>query len=200
MPPRRDVGARGTATEACGERELLTAAALARAIARIAHQITEKTELEPARAEELVLPGIPTCGAHLARRHVAEFTGTAVRTGILDPTLYRDDLRRRPTRALEPTMLPPGGVTTGSWCSSTTSSYSGRTVRAALDALRDHGRPRAVQLAVLVDRGHREPPIRADYLGKNVPTSRAEEVAVLMSEVDGRDAVLMRRVLEAVQR
>ncbi len=78
--------------------------------------------------------------------------------------------------------------------------YSGRTVRAALDVLRDHGRPRAVQLAVLVDRGHRELPIRADYVGKNVPTSRAEEVAVLMSEVDGRDAVLMRRVLEAVQR
>jgi pyrimidine operon attenuation protein/uracil phosphoribosyltransferase len=189
------VGVRGTATEAGGKRELLTAADLARAIARIAHQITEKTELEPARAEELVLLCLPTRGAH-----VAEFTGTAVRTGTRDPTLYRDDLRRRPTRALEPTMLPPGGVDDRLVVLVDDVLYSGRTVRGALDALRNHGRPRAVQLAVLVDRGHRELPIRAGYVGKNVSTSRAEEVAVLMSEVDGRDAVLMRRVLEAVQR
>lgn len=180
MPPRRDVGARGTATEAGGERELLTAAGLARTIARIAHQITEKTELRPARAEELVLLGIPTRGAH-----VAEFTGTAVRTGTLDPTLYRDDLCWRPTRALEPTMLLPGGVDNRLVVLVDDVLYSGRTVRAALDALRDHGRPRAMQLAVLVDRGHRELPIQADYVGKNVPTSWAEEVAVLMSEVDG---------------
>lgn len=134
MPPRCDVGARGTATEAGGERELLTAADLSRAIVRIAHQITETTELEPARAEELVLLGIPTRGVHLARRlaaHVAEFTGTAVRTGTLDPTLYRDDLRRHPTPALEPTMLPPGGVDDRLVVLVDDVLYSGRTVRAA---------------------------------------------------------------------
>ncbi len=196
MAPACGTGVPGTAAGPGGERELLTAADLARTVARIAHQLIEKTEFEPAKADELVLLGIPTRGAHLACRlaaHVAEFTGAQILTGTLDPTLYRDDLRRRPTRPLESTTLPPGGVDDRLVVLVDDVLYSGRTVRAALDALRDHGRPGTVQLAVLVDRGHRELPIRADYVGKNVPTSRAEEVAVLLSEVDGRDGVLLRR-------
>ena len=148
-------------------RELLTASDVARTIARIAHQIIEKT----AGTENVVLVGIPTRGALLARRlgaAVAEFSGTAVPVGIVDPTLYRDDLRHHPTRPLSSTDIPDGGLD---------------------DALADHGRPRAVQLAVLVDRGHRELPIRADYVGKNVPTARDEQVKVLLSEIDGVDAV-----------
>jgi pyrimidine operon attenuation protein / uracil phosphoribosyltransferase len=178
VPPRRDVGARRTVTEAGGERELLTAADLARVIARIAHQITEKTELQPARAEEFVLLGIPTRGAHLARhpcRRVHRYRRPHRHPGS-GPLPRRPALA--PTRALEPTMLPPGGVDDRLIVLVDDVPYSGRTVRAALDALRDHGRPHAVQLAVLVDRG--------------------PEVVVLVSEVDGRDAVLMRRVLEAV--
>ena len=143
-----------------------------------------------------MLLGIPSRGAPLAARlaaKVAEFSGVHVPVGILDITLYRDDLRRKPTRALQDTKLPPDGVDDALVILVDDVLYSGRTVRAALDALRDHGRPRAVQLAVLVDRGHRELPIRADYVGKNVPTSRDEEVAVLLEEIDGRDAVVLVR-------
>jgi pyrimidine operon attenuation protein/uracil phosphoribosyltransferase len=143
-----------------------------------------------------VLLGIPRRGAPLARRladRIVDFSGVHVPTGTLDITLYRDDLRHRPPRPLESTRLPEGGVDDRLVVLVDDVLFSGRTVSAALDALRDHGRPRAVQLAVLVDRGHRELPIRADYVGKNVPTARAEEVAVLLAEVDGRDAVLLRR-------
>ena len=178
------------------ERELLSAADVARTVARMAHQIIEKTALSPATVSDVVLLGIPTRGAHLARRLgalIAEFSAVpAVPTGVLDMTLYRDDLRRRPHRPLEATALPDGGVEDRLVVLVDDVLFSGRTVRAALDALRDHGRPRAVQLAVLVDRGHRQLPIRADYVGKNVPTSTSEDVAVLLSEVDGRDGVLLR--------
>jgi pyrimidine operon attenuation protein/uracil phosphoribosyltransferase len=136
--------------------------------------------------------GIPTRGAVLARRlaaAIAEFEGTSVRVGSVDPTLYRDDLRRRPARALEDTAVPEGGLDDALVVLVDDVLMSGRTVRAALDALADHGRPRAVQLAVLVDRGHRELPIRADYVGKNVPTARDEQVLVLLSEIDGVDGV-----------
>ena len=180
--------------------ELLSAADVARTIARIAHQIIEKTSFEPSNAADVVLLGLPTRGVPLDRRlaaAIAEFTGGAPGVGILDATLYRDDLRRRPARSLEPTALPDGGVDDRLVVLVDDVLFSGRTVRAALDALRDHGRPRAVQLAVLVDRGHRELPIRADYVGKNVPTARAEQIAVLLTEVDGRDAVLLRRPQEA---
>jgi pyrimidine operon attenuation protein/uracil phosphoribosyltransferase len=173
---------------AAGARELLSASDVARTIARIAHQIIEKT----AGAENVVLVGIPTRGALLARRlgaAVAEFSGAAFPVGIVDPTLYRDDLRRRPARALESTDIPDGGLDDTLVVLIDDVLMSGRTVRAALDALADHGRPRAVQLAVLVDRGHRELPIRADYVGKNVPTSRDEQVKVLLEEIDGVDAV-----------
>ncbi|MBO0848466.1 MAG: bifunctional pyr operon transcriptional regulator/uracil phosphoribosyltransferase PyrR, partial [Pseudonocardia sp.] len=176
--------------------ELLSASDVARTVARIAHQIIEKTSFEPARADTVVLLGLPTRGAPLARRlgaAIAEFAGAAPAVGTLDATLYRDDLRRRPARSLEPTSIPDGGVDDRLVVLVDDVLFSGRTVRAALDALRDHGRPRGVQLAVLVDRGHRELPIRADYVGKNVPTSRAEQIDVLLAEVDGRDAVLLRR-------
>ncbi len=172
-------------------RELLDAAAVARTIARMAHQIIERT----APATPLLL-GIPSRGVPLAHRLAAwigEFAGTPAAVGTLDITLYRDDLRRRPTRALAETRLPEDGIDGALVVLVDDVLYSGRTVRAALDALREHGRPRAVQLAVLVDRGHRELPIRADYVGKNLPTARDEEIAVLLSELDGTDAVMIRR-------
>ena len=177
---------------AAAARELLSASDVARTVARIAHQIIEKT----AGAENVVLVGIPTRGAVLARRlgtAIAEFSGTELPVGIVDPTLYRDDLRRRPARALGATDLPEGGLGDALVVLVDDVLMSGRTVRAALDALAEHGRPRAVQLAVLVDRGHRELPIRADYVGKNVPTARDEQIMVLLSEIDGRDGVQLRR-------
>ncbi len=194
--PRRTRGDQSDPASA----ELLTESDVARTVARIAHQIIEKTSFEASNAADLVLLGLPTRGATLARRlatAITEFGGAAPGLGTLDVTLYRDDLRRRPTRPLEPTALPDGGVDDKLIVLVDDVLFSGRTVCAALDALRDHGRPRAVQLAVLVDRGHRELPIRADYVGKNVPTSRAEQISVLLIEVDGRDAVLLRRASKA---
>ncbi|MBK1788147.1 bifunctional pyr operon transcriptional regulator/uracil phosphoribosyltransferase PyrR [Prauserella cavernicola] len=182
------------ATEPAAERELLTAGDVARTIARMAHQVIEKTALDSANATPPVLLGIPTRGIPLATRlgeRITEFSGVDVPTGALDVTLYRDDLRRKPTRPLEQTQLPGTGIDDRIVVLVDDVLFSGRTIRAALDALRDHGRPKSVQLAVLVDRGHRELPIRADYVGKNVPTSRSEEVSVLFADVDGRDAVLL---------
>jgi len=172
------------------ERSLLDAADLARIVDRIAHQILEKT----GGAVDTVLLGIPTRGGPLARRLAARvhaFERVEVPVGSLDVTLYRDDLRLRGVRPLAETQEPPGGVDDKLVVLVDDVLYSGRTVRAALDALRDLGRPRVVQLAVLIDRGHRELPIRADYVGKNVPTARDELVRVLVAEVDGRDAVLL---------
>lgn len=191
MAPRQ----RGAA-ESADERELLSAGDVARTIARMAHQIIEKIALDAADAPPVVLLGIPRRGSPLARRladRIVDFSGVRVAAGTLDVTLYRDDLRRHPPRPLGSTRLPDGGVEDHLVVLVDDVLFSGRTVRAALDALRDHGRPRAVQLAVLVDRGHRELPIRADYVGKNVPTARDEEVAVLLHEIDGVDSVLLRR-------
>ena len=171
-------------------RALLDAADVGRVVDRIAHQVLEKT----GGARDTAVLGIPTRGAPLARRLAARirtFEGVDVPVGTLDVTLHRDDLRLRGVRPLEATEEPPGGVDGKLVVLVDDVLFSGRTVRAALDALRDLGRPRAVQLAVLVDRGHRELPIRADYVGKNLPTSRDETVRVLLSEVDGRDAVLL---------
>ncbi len=190
---RRGDGARGP-----GDRELLSAADVTRTVARIAHQIIEKTAVGPDAADAPVLIGIPTRGAVLARRLAAaigEFAGTAPEVGAVDATLYRDDLRRRPARALEGTAVPEGGLDDRLVVLVDDVLMSGRTVRAALDALADHGRPRAVQLAVLVDRGHRELPIRADYVGKNVPTARDERILVLLSETDGVDGVRIGRAM-----
>jgi pyrimidine operon attenuation protein/uracil phosphoribosyltransferase len=170
---------------------LLSASDVGRVVDRMAHQLIEKAG---DRLADLVLVGIPTRGAPLARRLAARieaFSGRAIDTGTVDITLYRDDLRLRGVRALEPTVLPEGGIDGRLVVLVDDVLFSGRSVRAALDALRDLGRPRAVQLAVLVDRGHRELPIRADYVGKNVPTSRSQQVRVHLAETDGADEVLV---------
>jgi pyrimidine operon attenuation protein / uracil phosphoribosyltransferase len=169
---------------------VLDAEEIRRALTRIAHEILERTH----GGDDVILLGIPTRGVPLARRlaaRVGEFEGLEVPCGSLDVTMHRDDLRLRPARALGRTDLPVGGVDGQTIILVDDVLYSGRTVRAALDALADLGRPRAVQLAVLVDRGHRELPIRADYVGKNLPTSQREVVRVLLTEVDGQDAVLI---------
>ena len=174
-------------------RTVLDGAEIARALTRVAHEIVERTK----GADDLVLLGIPTRGVFLARR-VAErinaIEGRGVPVGSLDITMYRDDLRRAPARALLPTEIPSGGIDDKVVVLVDDVLYSGRTIRAALDAMNDIGRPRAVQLAVLVDRGHRELPIRADYVGKNLPTSPQEVVRVLLTETDGEDAVLLEPV------
>jgi pyrimidine operon attenuation protein/uracil phosphoribosyltransferase len=173
-----------------GSKVVLERAEISRALTRIAHEIIERAR----GAEHLVLLGIPTRGVPLAGRLadlIGDVEGGPVPRGSLDITMYRDDLRLRPARALGPTQVPPEGIDGRTVVLVDDVLYSGRTVRAALDALNDLGRPRAVQLAVLVDRGHRELPIRADYVGKNLPTSQSEQVRVLLTEVDGEDAVLL---------
>ncbi|MGV8874197.1 MAG: bifunctional pyr operon transcriptional regulator/uracil phosphoribosyltransferase PyrR [Rhodococcus sp. (in: high G+C Gram-positive bacteria)] len=175
-----------------GVRELLSSADVGRTISRMAHQIIEKTALDAVDSPRVVLLGIPTRGTTLAERladRIESFSGVRPPLGSLDITLYRDDLRNKPHRPLERTSVPVGGVDDALVVLVDDVLFSGRTVRSALDALRDLGRPRAVQLAVLIDRGHRELPLRADYVGKNVPTARTEDVSVLLSEHDGRDGV-----------
>ena len=186
MSAARDEGLGPTA----GGRVLLEGADIHRALTRIAHELLEANK-GPA---DLLLLGIPTRGVPLAQRlaqRLLEVEGAVVPTGSLDVTMYRDDLRHHPTRTLLPTELPPGGLDDKVVVLVDDVLYSGRTIRAALDALSDLGRPRAVRLAVLVDRGHRELPIRADHVGKNLPTSAAERVSVLLAERDGRDAVVL---------
>jgi pyrimidine operon attenuation protein/uracil phosphoribosyltransferase len=171
-------------------RPVLEAPDIARVLTRIAHEIVERAR----GAEDVTILGIPTRGVFLARRIAAkleEITGRAVPVGSLDITMYRDDLRLRPARALARTEIPADGVDGRLVVLVDDVLFSGRTIRAALDALGDIGRPRAVQLAVLVDRGHRELPIRADYVGKNLPTSLRETVKVQLGEMDGRDTVLL---------
>lgn len=169
---------------------ILMAADVTRVIDRMAHQILEKTH----GGADVALIGIPTRGVPLAARladRIGVFENVGLPVGRLDITLYRDDLRLRGIRPLAETVEPDGGVTDRLIILVDDVLFSGRTVRAALDALRDLGRPRAVQLAVLVDRGHRELPIRADYVGKNLPTSLRHSVRVLLTETDGRDAVFI---------
>ncbi|MFY1620804.1 bifunctional pyr operon transcriptional regulator/uracil phosphoribosyltransferase PyrR [Micromonospora sp. WMMD736] len=167
---------------------ILASADVQRVVDRIAHQILEKTQ----GAADTVLLGIPTRGVPLARRlaaRISTFEDVVVPVGVLDITLYRDDLRRHATRAIGPTQVPSGGIDGKRVILVDDVLFSGRTVRAALDALNDVGRPASVQLAVLVDRGHRELPIRADYVGKNIPTALAESVKVTLAETDGTDEV-----------
>jgi pyrimidine operon attenuation protein/uracil phosphoribosyltransferase len=171
-------------------RPILEAADVGRALTRIAHEIVERNR----GLDDVVLLGIPTRGVTLARRlgaRLAAVESAEVAVGSLDITMYRDDLRLRGVRPLEATDIPAGGIDGRVVVLVDDVLFSGRTVRAALDALSDLGRPRAVQLAVLVDRGHRELPVRADYVGKNIPTSLRETVHVLLEETDGRDAVLL---------
>lgn len=169
-------------------RVVLDEADIGRAIRRIAHEIVEKAR----GSAGLVLLGIPTRGVSLAHRIAETITaieGNEVAVGSLDITLYRDDLRMRPARALEPTSIPAGGIDGKTVVLVDDVLFSGRTVRAALDALSDLGRPAVVRLAVLVDRGHRDLPIRPDYVGKNLPTSSSEQVKVQLTEIDGIDRV-----------
>lgn len=171
-------------------REVLDANDVQRALTRIAHEVLERNK----GADSLVLLGIPTRGVPLAARladRIADVEGVQVPYGSLDVTMYRDDLRLKPARGLGRTELPASGIDGAIVVLVDDVLYSGRTIRAALDALSELGRPRAVQLAVLVDRGHRELPIRADYVGKNLPTSQRETVRVLLADNDGRDAVLI---------
>lgn len=175
---------------------LFTSDDVARTISRLAHQIIERTAADAPDSGPVVLLGIPTRGVPLAARladRIAEFSGTDVHTGSLDVTLYRDDLAGGPHRPMNPTRVPASGIDGATVILVDDVLYSGRTIRAAFDALRDLGRPARVQLAVLVDRGHRELPIRADYVGKNVPTSRDEDVSVRLTEIDDDDAVVLRR-------
>jgi pyrimidine operon attenuation protein/uracil phosphoribosyltransferase len=166
---------------------------IARALTRISHEIIERNK----GAHDLLLLGLQTRGVPLAKRiaaKISEVEGTGVATGSLDVTMYRDDLRSHPTRAPHRTDVPGGGIDGKTVVLVDDVLFSGRTIRAALDALSDLGRPAAVRLAVLVDRGHRELPIRADHVGKNLPTARTERVRLHLLETDGEDEV---RIVEA---
>jgi len=169
-------------------RTVLDARDISRALTRISHEILERNK----GTDGLVLLGIPTRGVHLARRvaeRISRVEGVDVPLGTLDITMYRDDLRQHPTREPQRTEMPPGGVDGKVVVLVDDVLFSGRTVRAALDAMNDLGRPGTVRLAVLVDRGHRELPIRADHVGKNLPSARSERVMVRVEEFDGFDEV-----------
>ena len=168
-------------------RIVLSSEDIDRVLTRIAHEIIEANK----GVEDLVLLGIPSRGFPLAQRLAQRIAATspgmdpASITGQLDVTMYRDDLRRSTTRTPVPTVLPVSGIDDKVVVLVDDVLYSGRTIRAALDAIADFGRPRIVRLAVLVDRGHRELPIRADHVGKNLPTATTEKVRVHLAEVDG---------------
>ena len=177
-----------------GDRTVLDRHDISRALTRIAHEILERNR----GADDLVLLGIPSRGVPLAQRvaaKIASVEGFEVPVGSLDVTMYRDDLRMRPARTLLRTEIPQGGLDGKIVVLVDDVLFSGRTIRAALDAMNDVGRPRAVRLAVLVDRGHRELPIRADFVGKNLPTSLVENVSVRLEEVDGEDSVTISGVV-----
>lgn len=173
-------------------RTVLQQADIARALTRISHEILESNR----GTDDLVILGIPTRGVVLARRiaeNIQRIEPQAVASpddivGALDVTMYRDDLSRNPTRAPQPTSLP-GPIDGRTVVLVDYVLFSGRTIRAALDALSDLGRPRAVRLAVLVDRGHRELPIRADFVGKNLPSAASERIFVRLDEIDGEESV-----------
>ncbi|THG33051.1 bifunctional pyr operon transcriptional regulator/uracil phosphoribosyltransferase PyrR [Naasia lichenicola] len=179
-------------------RTVLQQADITRALTRIAHEILEANK----GSAGLVLLGIPTRGVELAERLAALITAFAASSdesvdgrpspvpfGALDVTMYRDDLARHPTRSPSPTRIPAGGIDGKTVVLVDDVLFSGRTIRSALDAIADHGRPAAVRLAVLVDRGHRELPIRPDYVGKNLPSATSERINVLLTGTDGIDAV-----------
>ena len=173
--------AESTSATPASDRVVLDDRDISRALTRIAHEILERNK----GPHGLVLLGIPTRGVPLAHRIgalIAGVEGSDVPVGALDVTMYRDDLRLRPARTLAHTDIPPGGLDGAVVVLVDDVLFSGRTVRAALDAINDVGRPRAVQLAALVDRGHRELPIRADFVGKNLPTSLSESVRVLVED------------------
>lgn len=171
-------------------KEVLDAEDISRSLTRIAFEIIERNK----GAEGIVIAGIPTRGAILAKRLVAkikEVGGPTADLAIIDTTMYRDDLARKPLRAPSPTTVPDDGIEGRTVVLVDDVLYTGRTIKAALDALGAIGRASTVQLAVLVDRGHRELPIRPDYVGKNLPTAHDESVSILLDETDGRDCVLL---------
>ena len=173
------------------ERQIMSSEDIRRALARVSHEILERNR----GTEGLVLVGIHTRGVHLARRlaqNILQFEGNQVPVAELDISLYRDDLQERVRPLVKPTSLPVD-IRDKRVVLVDDVLYTGRTVRAAMDALNDFGRPRQIQLAILLDRGHRELPIRADYVGKNMPTSLGEQVKVRLSEVDGADEVAITR-------
>ncbi|HEY8019013.1 MAG TPA: bifunctional pyr operon transcriptional regulator/uracil phosphoribosyltransferase PyrR [Actinomycetota bacterium] len=170
--------------------KLLDAEDVRRALTRIAHEIIERDK----GATDVVLVGIANRGDHLARRLAAEIQrieGTEVRVGVLDITFYRDDIGLKAEAPEVHETRIPFDISGTTVVLVDDVLFTGRTIRAAMDALMDFGRPRRIQLAVLVDRGHRELPIRADFVGKNVPTRRADDVRVLVTEMDGDDAVVV---------
>lgn len=169
-------------------RTVLHEADISRALTRIAHEILESNR----GAENLVLLGIPTRGVTLAHRlsaAIGAIAQTTVPVGALDVTLFRDDLASQPTRSPRPTDIPAGGIDGRTVVLVDDVLFSGRSIRAALDALQSIGRPSIVRLAILVDRGHRELPIRPDFVGKNIPSSRQERVNVRLIEHDGTEEV-----------
>jgi len=168
----------------------LSAEDISRALVRISHEILERNH----GSKNVVLLGIPTRGAHLAVRIagiMSKIEGTNIPFGTLDITLHRDDLRMRPPKAIMPTLIPQSGIEGKDVILVDDVLFSGRTIRSALDALGEVGRPKTVQLAVLVDRGHRELPIKADFVGKNLPSSLDQSIRVSLSETDGIDEVVI---------
>ena len=173
------------------ERQIMSSEDIPRALARVSHEILERNR----GTQDLVLVGIHTRGVILARRlaqNILQFEGSQVPVAELDISLYRDDLQQRARPLVRPTSFPVA-IQDKKVVLVDDVLYTGRTIRAALDALNDFGRPRQVQLAILLDRGHRELPIRADYVGKNIPTSLDEQVKVRLTEVDGVDEVAIVR-------
>jgi len=169
-------------------RTVLQDADITRALTRIAHEILESNR----GPDGLVLLGIPTRGVTLAQRLATLISGIAdvpIAVGSLDVTLFRDDLAQHPTRSPQPTDIPAGGIDGKTVVLVDDVLFSGRSIRAALDAIQSIGRPAVVRLAILVDRGHRELPIRPDFVGKNIPSSRQERVNVRLVENDGVEAV-----------
>lgn len=175
--------------------QIMDAETLRRTLVRMAHEIVEKNK----GVEDLVLVGIRRRGVPLAERlarHMQEIEGMAVPVGVLDITLYRDDLTTLDYQPLVQETEIPFDVAGKKVVLVDDVLYTGRTVRAAMEALMDLGRPQCIQLAVVVDRGHRELPIRADYVGKNVPTSHKEIIAVAVREIDGQDGVTIKRKVD----
>ncbi|MBI3973669.1 MAG: bifunctional pyr operon transcriptional regulator/uracil phosphoribosyltransferase PyrR [Chloroflexi bacterium] len=174
------------------EKQILDEDGIRRALTRIAHEILERNQ----GTDGLILVGLRRRGVQLAEHLaglIAQFEGVQVPVGELDVTMFRDDLDLRGTRPIVHRSSMPAGVTDARIVLVDDVLYTGRTVRAALEAILSYGRPRQIQLAVLVDRGHRELPIRADYVGKNIPTAHHEQVEVRLREVDGQDEVVLVR-------
>jgi len=187
----KPLSAGSTGHSGTGSRVVADPDDISRALRRLAHQVVENVK----DVTNVVIMGIPTRGVPLAVRlakSISEIEGVSIPVGSLDVTLFRDDLRMRPSKALEHTHIPSAGINGKIVILVDDVLFSGRTIRAALDALNEYGRPAVVQLAVLVDRGHRELPIRADYVGKNLPTSLSEKVLVQISEIDSVDQVVIR--------